>query len=231
MTQSFQERIGHAFRDASLLRTALTHSSWVNEQSGPHTAAHNERLEFLGDAVLELCVTEQLYSRFPSSREGDLTRMRSELVSTASLAGLARETGIAGELRMGRGEEMQGGRERDPLLADAMEAVLGAVYLDGGIDAARQVVGKLFEGRWPSGIRCPQRKDNKTRLQEATQSLRGKARGLPVYTPAGCTGPEHAPVFAAKVTLPDGRSFLGTGVSRRTAEQDAARLALKALGE
>ncbi|MBO4311733.1 MAG: ribonuclease III [Desulfovibrionaceae bacterium] len=227
--RAVMDAIGYAFRDESLLSVALTHSSWVNEQGGG-ALRHNERLEFLGDAVFELLVTERLFTLFPDAREGDLTRLRSSLVSTVSFAAIARRIGLADSLRMGRGEEQQGGRDRDPLLADALEAVLGAVYLDGGLPAARGVVGRLFEDRWPAAAIMPVKKDYKTRLQECTQRLKGASRGLPVYAQAEPSGEEHAPHFTAEVTLPDGRRFTGEGQSRRASEQMAARQALEALG-
>ncbi len=228
--QTFLAFLGHHFADETLLQTAITHSSWVNEQCGS-MEKHNERLEFLGDAVLELTVTEQLFKRFPNAREGELTRMRSALVSTDSLAFLARETGLAALLRMGKGEELQGGRERNPLLADALEAVLGAIYLDGGLPAAQAVVKRLFATHWPQKVCVPAQKDFKTRLQERLQRSTGPDRGLPRYLPTGTTGPEHAPEFFAEVFLPSGRSFKGRGVSKRAAEQDAARTALAAFNE
>jgi len=223
--------LGYTFWNQKLLGTALTHSSWVNEQASEKDGVHNERLEFLGDAVLELCVTEVLYRRFSSMREGEMTRLRSGLVNTTTLAALARLSGVREYLKLGHGEEAQGGRDRDPLLADAMEAVIGAAYLDGGLAAARQVVEKLYRDRWPDGpaAAAPPQKDYKTLLQEKTQRLDGLARGLPVYAADGMEGPEHAPVFAAVVTLPDGRHFRGSSGNRRGAEQAAAKAALEAL--
>lgn len=221
-----QERLGHRFANLSLLAAALTHSSWTNEHDP--SASHNERLEFLGDAVLELTVSEELFARFPKAREGDLTRLRSGLVNASSLAVLARELRLEGLLRLGKGEENQGGRQRDALLSDALEAVLGAVFLDGGFEAGRKTVTTLFAGRWPRNAEKCRRKDFKTRLQEATQRL---SRGLPTYILEESRGPEHARIFAVRVALPDGRLFRAEGVSVKRAEQEAARLALIALGE
>lgn len=226
--------LGYTFSNTALLDEALTHSSWVNEAAeGTENAVprHNERLEFLGDAVLELCVSHSLFARFSQAREGDLTRMRAALVNTRVLAEVAKSLDLHVRLRLGRGEESQGGRERAPLLADLFEAVLGAVYLDGGYAAAMGVVGRLFESRWPQSAQPPRRKDYKTRLQEATQRLDAQSRGLPHYIPDGCEGPEHARTFAVVVELPDGRRCRATGVSRRGAEQEAARLALALLQE
>lgn len=218
-----QEILGHRFSDRGLLRTALTHSSWVNEH---HCAEeHNERLEFLGDAVLELTISSELFTRFPTAREGDMTRLRSSLVNTHVLATLARSVLLDKILRLGRGEENQGGRNRDALLADTLEAVLGAVYLDGGFSGARDVIARLYEGRWPERADRTRRKDFKTRLQEATQRT---SQGLPTYVLESSTGPEHARTFLVRVDLPDGRRFFATGGSVKRAEQEAARCALAA---
>ena len=136
-----QDRIGYRFKDESLLVLAVTHSSWANEHSAGN--AHNERLEFLGDAVLEIAVSAQLFARFPDAREGELTRLRSSLVNEATLAVIARKLHLDDCLRLARGEENQGGRQRDSLLSDAMEAVFGGVFVDGGIEKAREVVERL----------------------------------------------------------------------------------------
>lgn len=221
-----QERLGHRFENLSLLTTALTHSSWTNEHDS--SAPHNERLEFLGDAVLELTVSEELFTRFPKAREGELTRLRSGLVNASSLAALARELRLEGLLMLGKGEENQGGRQRDALLSDALEAVLGAVFLDGGFEAGRKTITMLFAERWPQNTEKCRRKDYKTRLQETTQRL---SRGLPTYILEESRGPEHARIFAVRAELPDGRLFRAEGVSVKRAEQEAARLALIALGE
>lgn len=228
--RKFDERLGYVFSRRDLLEQALTHSSWVNEARGEGSdRPHNERLEFLGDAVLELCVSHALFTRFPTVREGSLTRVRAGLVNTRILAELAREIGLDESLRLGRGEESQGGRDRAPLLADGVEAVLGAVYLDGGFAAASAFVERLYAGRWPKEAEKPRRKDYKTSLQEATQRLPETQRGLPLYIPDGSEGPEHARIFAVIVELPDGRRYRATGVSRKGAEQEAARLALAML--
>lgn len=228
--RKFEEQLGYTFRQRDLLEQALTHSSWVNEARGETAERpHNERLEFLGDAVLELCVSHVLFARFPAAREGSLTRVRAGLVNTRILAELAREIGLDKSLQLGRGEESQGGRDRAPLLADGVEAVLGAVYLDGGFGAAYAFVERLYAGRWPKEAEKPRRKDYKTSLQEATQRLPETQRGLPLYIPDGSEGPEHARIFAVIVELPDGRRCRATGVSRKGAEQEAARLALAML--
>lgn len=222
-TGDLQQCIHHQFTQVKLLATALTHSSYANEQG---SGCDNERLEFLGDAVLELCISEEGYKRFPDAPEGVLTRIRSQLVKEKSLAGLARELKMPRYLLLGRGEEMQGGRERDSLLADAFEAMLGAVFLDGGFDAAKRTILTIFENHWPEQAVLPENKDYKSRLQEVSQE-RFKER--PVYVLIGTRGPEHEKVFEVEATLPGGKIFRGQGTSMKRAEQDAARLALEFL--
>ena len=218
-----ERTLGYVFQDAGLLAAAMTHSSFANETSG---GTHNERLEFLGDAVLSLCISSELFARFPDAREGDLTRVRSQLVNASCLADLARAIGLDDHLRLGRGEESQGGRTRDALLGDALEAVLGAVYEDGGLAPARELVRRLFAGRWPRTLRREFRKDFKTQLQEVIQQ---QYRERPTYTLSASHGPEHAKLFEVCVRLPDGRSFVALGPSLKRAEQEAARNALLAL--
>ena len=222
---SLEELIGYVFVRPEILDLALTHSSRANESGCG--GVHNERLEFLGDAVLELCVSWELFRRFPDAREGDLTRLRARLVSSASLAGLARGLGLDRLLRLGRGEEMQGGRQRDSVLSDAFEAVLAAVYADGGFDAAQRVVARIFSSHWPREARILPRKDCKTLLQEMAQA---RFKALPVYGRTDCRGPKHARIFEVVLFLPDGREFSATGPSWKKAEQNAARKALSFLG-
>ena len=221
-----QDKIGYRFKDESLLLLAVTHSSWANEHAAGN--AHNERLEFLGDAVLEIAVSAQLFRRFPEAREGELTRLRSSLVNEATLAVNARGLHLDACLRLAKGEENQGGRQRDSLLSDAMEAVFGGVFIDGGIDSAPAVVERLYAELWPKSAAKVRRKDFKTKLQEATQRL---SKGLPVYTLEDSRGPEHAKIFAVRVDLPDGRRFRASGPGLKRAEQEAARVALVELGE
>ncbi|WP_029895403.1 ribonuclease III [Desulfohalovibrio reitneri] len=223
-TSGLEERLGHGFSDEALLRLALTHSSWINESA--HGGESNERLEFLGDAVLELCVSEELYARFPGEREGRLTRLRARLVREPALARLAREIALPDYIYLGRGEESQGGRDRDSLLADAFEAIMGAVFVDGGFEASRKVVSRLLAGLWPESAELPHAKDHKTALQEVTQTL---FRARPVYSLVGAEGPDHAKIYRVRVDLPDGRSFEAQASSKKTAEQESARLALTEL--
>ena len=220
-----QECIHHRFDQVKLLETALTHSSYANEQE---CNADNERLEFLGDAVLELCVSEEGFRRFPDAPEGQLTRIRSQLVKEKSLAAIARDLGLSRHVLLGRGEEQQGGRDRDALLADAFEAVMGAVFLDGGFETARNVILRIFDGRWPEPASLTEAKDYKSRLQEVAQE---RFRDRPVYVLAGTSGPEHEKVFIVDATLPGGEVFRGEGTSVKRAEQEAACMALDFLGE
>lgn len=214
--------VAYAFTQKNLLQMALTHSSWANENG---TMNHNERQEFLGDAVLELCVSWELFTRFPAAREGDMTRLRSRLVSTTALADLARDLGLEQCLLLGKGEESQGGRHRDTLLSDALEAILGAVFEDGGFAAAQQVVQHIFRGRWPTTVEHTPQKDFKTRLQEIIQST---YKDRPVYALLETRGPEHAKEFLVRLHLPDGQLFTASGPSLKRAEQEAARTALHA---
>ncbi|BCS89388.1 ribonuclease III [Pseudodesulfovibrio sediminis] len=224
-TAELQDSIHHRFAQVKFLESALTHSSFANEQEG---SGDNERLEFLGDAVLELCISEEGFKRFPDAAEGQLTRIRSQLVKEQSLAVLARGLHLDQYIRLGRGEELQGGRERDALLADALEALLGAVFLDGGFEAAKKTILTIFEDLWPARAVLPETKDYKSRLQEVSQE-RFKER--PIYVLAGTSGPEHEKIFKVDVTLPQGEIFRGTSTSVKRAEQEAARVGLEYLGD
>ena len=214
--------LGYQFGQIEFLRTAMTHSSFANEQS----RAHNERLEFLGDAVLELVVSAELYQRFPDVAEGMLTKLRSRLVSLPSLAEVAKALELDRYLYLGKGEENQGGRRRDSLLADAFEALLGAVFLDGGFEAARMVVQRLFAQRWPVECLPLKVKDFKSQLQELTQQVH-KLR--PEYRLLASFGPEHEKRFEVELTLPGGQVLVVQEASVKKAEQLAARKALEYL--
>lgn len=218
---ALQTALGYTFTQPDRLLMALTHSSFANEHDLLH---HNERLEFLGDAVLGLCVSWALYARFPEAREGDMTRLRSRLISSPFLAGIAQEIGLEACLILGKGEESQGGRQREALLSDALEAVLGAVFEDGGFAGVSSVVEHLYAAHWPEDVEHSLRKDYKTRLQEFTQRTH---KERPIYMLAGGSGPEHAKTFEVRLFLPDGRTFGGTGPNVKRAEQEAARLALE----
>jgi len=222
--EALEQALGHAFSRRDLLVTALTHSSWANERG--ESMRHNERLEFLGDAVLELCVTETLFARFPEAPEGELTLLRSQLVNESSLAELARRLSLDAHVLVGKGEENQGGRGRPALLSDVFEAVVGALFLDGGYDAARAAISRIFETVWPARPVAPKPKDYKSRLQEYTQKVH-KAR--PVYSLLGSNGPEHDKLFQVRLALPDGQEITATEKSVKKAEQMAAKLALAAV--
>jgi ribonuclease-3 len=221
---TMQQVIPYRFGQVKLLELALTHSSWANEQGCPQE--NNERLEFLGDAVLELCITEEAYNRYPDADEGLLTRLRSRLVKAPTLAELARGLGLDKYLRLGRGEESQGGRDREGLLADALEALFGAVFQDGGYLAARAMLLQLFEPLWPETLAPQRAKDHKSHLQELTQE---QHRDRPVYTLVDSSGPDHEKRFEVEVRLPDGQSFRAVSTSLKKAEQCAASRAVASL--
>ncbi len=216
-----QENIPYQFKQVKLLIEALTHSSYANEHL--EGEGHNERLEFLGDAVLELCISEILFLRFTCSREGLLTSMRSKLVNQETLADIARTLELDKYLRLGKGEESQGGRGRDALLSDAMESLLGAIFLDGGFDAVRQVIEILFADVLPEQGERKRAKDAKSLLQELTQKI---FKERPVYTLTRSEGPEHAKVFEVRLDCPDKKIFIAEGSSLKRAEQTAAKMAL-----
>lgn len=218
---ALETALGYVFMRPELLRMALTHSSFANEHGLPH---HNERLEFLGDAVLALCVSASLYARFPQAREGDMTRIRSHLVSSPFLAKVAQELCLEHYLMLGKGEENQGGRQREALLSDALEAILGAVFEDGGFMAVSGVLEHILREHWPAHAERVLHKDYKTLLQEATQRTH---KERPVYMLASSSGPEHAKCFEVRLFLPDGRTFAATGPSVKRAEQETARMALE----
>jgi ribonuclease-3 len=207
------ERLGVDLSDPALLARALTHRS--------HGSVNNERLEYLGDAVLSFLVAEMLFLRFPDASEGELSRFRASLVSGEALAATAASLGLGEQLRLGEGEMKSGGHRRATILADALEAVVGAIYLDLGIDAARQVAARLFEAaidRLPSASEL---KDPKTRLQEW---LQGRGLPLPDYTVLEVSGEPHDQRFSVRCDIPALElSAVADGSSRRRAEQEAAQ--------
>ncbi len=223
-----EKRLDYVFSDWRLLRRALCHSSHVNEN--PHLEPQsNERLEFLGDAVLDLIIGHILMVRYPDIREGDLSRLRASLVNDQNLAGLARSLDLGSHLFLGRGETLTQGWDKDSILADGLEAVLGAVYLDGGFASAFTVAESLFSGdisRPPSLVPSM---DYKTFLQERCQTL---WKSPPTYEVVEETGPEHDKTFVVRAHLPE-ETFKaqGTGKNKKSAEQDAARKALCLLDE
>lgn len=224
--ENFQKTLGHHFKNIELLRLALTHSSWAHCQ-GDHLRS-NERLEFLGDAVLELCVSSFLFHHFSEAPEGKLTSMRSHLVNGRSLGEIAISLGIPDLMRKSIGAEWQGAKQRQSLGADALEAVIAAVYLDSGFPAAMRVAERLFHDSWDGAGQTPSRKNSKNALQEETMRL---FHALPNYRIVSESGPEHAKVFGALACLPDGREFYGEGGNRKKAEQAAAAKALDNLNK
>ena len=211
-----QRRLGHSFRDPALLRRAITHRS--------HAADHNERLEFIGDSLLNCVVAILLYERLPGVPEGDLSRLRAGLVNQASLFEIAQSLELGDELLLGEGELKSGGFRRPSILADGFEALLGAVYLDAGFEAVRGVVGGLFAGRLERVREAPPAKDPKTALQE---NLQGRRLPLPRYTVVTVGGEAHRQVFRVECRVDElGVAAVGEGGSRRAAEQQAAESVL-----
>jgi ribonuclease-3 len=210
-------RLGHAFKNPALADQALTHRSFGG--------VHNERLEFLGDSILNLLVAEALFQRFPDTREGELTRMRASLVKGETLAAIARELQMGDSLRLGVGEMKSGGWRRDSILADALEAMVGAIYLDAGLDACRDRLLSWYGERLQQVLPGDVNKDAKTRLQEL---LQGRSQALPTYRLHATHGEAHNQNFEMVCQVPSiaGQSFHGQGSSRRGAEQAAAQAAL-----
>ena len=214
------ERLGYSFTDKGLLLDALTHRSFKNER--PDVAlADNERLEFLGDAVVGLMVASLLYAQFPDSDEGELTRRRADLVSERGLFEAAESIGIGDAMRLGKGEEKSGGRSKSRLLENALEACLGAIYLDGGADAAFEAARRIFEPRLHTS--APGLRDAKSRAQEWAQAHLG---GTPSYRIVGTEGPDHDREFTVALELNEEEVATGTGRSKLAAEQAAAQTAL-----
>jgi ribonuclease-3 len=221
---AFQDRLGFQFRDENLLRLALTHPS-VAHESGVATA-HNQRLEFLGDAVLQLILTRELYEKFPGSGEGPLTKARAELVNRRTLARHARILDLGAHLILSRGEETHGGRERPSTLADAFEALLGAIFLDGGFDAASAFILREFGDAFGKLSVLPTIDNPKGELQELLQA---RSPESPEYHVVSATGPDHDRVFECTVHHGGVELARGSGKSKKAAESDAALAALKKL--
>lgn len=216
-----QRRLGHSFRDPALLRRAITHRS--------HAADHNERLEFIGDSLLNCVVAILLYERLPTLPEGDLSRLRAGLVNQSSLFEIARSLELGDELLLGEGELKSGGFRRPSILADGFEALLGAVFLDAGFEAVRRVVEALFAGRIDRAGEAPPAKDPKTTLQE---NLQGRRLPLPRYVVVTVGGEAHRQVFRVECRVDElGLSAVGEGTSRRAAEQQAAEAVLALMAQ
>jgi len=218
-----EERLGYRFQDRSLLEHALTHSSYANEHRDSGFTS-NERLEFLGDSVLGMVVADYLYRTREDLPEGELTRLRASLVCEGSLVVVAREWELGRCLKLGKGEDAGGGRERPSILADAVEAVLAAVYLDGGISRARSIIQTYILDRVEQEKRSTQ--DYKTALQELVQRKSGQVL---TYHLTGESGPDHAKLFSMEVRLNGTPVGAGRGRSKKEAEQSAAAAAIAAL--
>lgn len=222
--EQLEQKIGYRFRNKKLLRQALTHSSYANEKKLGKLGC-NERLEFLGDAVLELISSDVLYSRFPQIPEGELTKKRASLVCEPSLAYCARQFGLPEYLLLGRGEDMTGGRTRDSIVSDATEALLGAIYLDGGFADAKEFVLKFI-------LNDMEHKqlfyDSKTILQELVQE---DGKHLLEYVLTGETGPDHNKQFEVEVRINGVHAGAGAGHTKKAAEQAAAYQAIRKIKE
>lgn len=225
VVQELIERLGLPVKKMYLFARALTHSSYVNES--PHAQEDNERLEFLGDAVLDFLAGAWAFHHFPEMAEGELTKVRSALVRTEQLAAFARSLSFGPALRLGRGELTSGGRDRDTLLCDAFEAFVGALYLETNIDVCNQFIEPLFESAAKHIFAKADLSDAKSRLQEYAQ---GNKLGTPAYVVMDKTGPEHSRTFEVEVKLNGEALGRGSGSSKSVAEQEAASAALRSLG-
>ena len=223
MIKDLETAIGYHFKNIQLLQNALTHSSYANER-WHNSLLSNERLEFLGDSVLGMLVAEYLYSNFPNRPEGELTRMRADMVCEQTLAAAANRIGIGDHLLLGHGEEQGGGRKRNSILADAMESVIAACFLDGGIEAALKVVQRFILVEVP--LKKMNNADYKTQLQELVQQKKNQVLS---YALVGQSGPDHDKQFEVDVALNGNVVGSGTGSSKKRAEQDAARAAIEKL--
>ena len=227
LLEDLQGRIGHTFRDRSLLLNALMHRSYVNENHHLQLT-DNERLEFLGDATLDLAISHLLIERFPHYNEGKLSRLRAGIVNEKQLASMAEEIGLGAALHLGKGEELSGGRKKPSLLANAFEALLAAVYLDGGLQVLIKMVEFQFCRFFSEEEDLPQAldKDYKTRLQEIIQS---REKTVPHYRLEAEEGPDHDKLFRVSVWLKDRLLALGSGPTKKSAQQKAAGRALRLL--
>jgi ribonuclease-3 len=224
--EALQDRLGYVFRDRALLQLALTHPSVAHE----HNAAleTNQRLEFLGDAVLQLVLTRELYEKFPAFDEGPLTKARAKLVNRRTLAERARHLAIGEHLIVSRGEELHGGRERPSALADTYEALLGAIFLDGGFEAARDFILREFQAAFGGLLVIPILENPKGELQELLQAVSPEA---PQYHVVSATGPDHDRIFECTVHHAGAELARGQGKSKKAAESEAALAALTRLRE
>jgi ribonuclease-3 len=221
---AFEKKVGYIFNDRKLLEQALTHRSRSNEEEG---LDDNQRLEFFGDAILDFLISDLLFAGFPDAREGELTHIRATIVDEAGLAGIASALGLGSYLSLGKGEERSGGREKKSVLADAYEALIAAIYLDGGIPAVRTVVNCHFAGIMAeSALFGALSKDYKTDLQEFTQA---RFASVPKYELTEVEGPDHNRFYTVSVLVNGSPSGAGKGKSKKEAQQAAAREALALL--
>ena len=223
MIKDLEAAIGYKFKNIALLQNALAHSSYANER-WHNSLMSNERLEFLGDSILGMCVAEYLYCTFPDRPEGELTRMRADMVCEKTLAAVAGRIGLGEHLLLGKGEEQGGGRTRNSILADAVESVIAASFLDGGMGAAKQFIQKFILVEVP--VKKLHNVDYKTSLQELVQQKKNQVLS---YALVGESGPDHDKHFEVEVSLNGKVVGLGSGSSKKRAEQDAARVAIEAL--
>jgi len=219
-----QQRLGYTFRDAGLLKLALTHPSVAHEIPGP--MPHNQRLEFLGDSVLSLVLTQELYEKFPNVSEGPLTKARAQMVNRRTLAEQSHRLGLGEHLILSRGEEQSGGRHRRSSLADTFEALLGAIFLDGGFEAAREFIIHEFQSAFGELPEIPMLENPKGELQELLQSVSSQA---PQYHVVTATGPDHDRLFECTVHHNGVELARGRGKSKKSAESEAALAALTKL--
>ena len=223
MIKDLEAAIGYKFKNIALLQNALAHSSYANER-WHNSLMSNERLEFLGDSILGMCVAEYLYCTFPDRPEGELTRMRADMVCEQTLANVAGRIGLGEHLLLGKGEEQGGGRTRNSILADAVESVIAASFLDGGMGAAKQFIQKFILVEVP--VKKLHNVDYKTSLQELVQQEKNQVLS---YALVGESGPDHDKHFEVEVSLNGKVVGLGSGSSKKRAEQDAARVAIESL--
>ena len=223
MIKDLEAAIGYRFSNITLVQNALTHSSYANER-WHDSLRSNERLEFLGDSILGMVVAEHLYKNFPTRPEGELTRMRADMVCESSLAAVAEKISLGGHLLLGHGEERFGGRTRASILADAVESLIAATFLDGGMEAARRFIERFILTYVP--VKKLHNVDYKTSLQELVQQKKDQTIA---YTLTGESGPDHDKQFQVEVSLNGTVIGMGVGTSKKRAEQDAARVAIATL--
>ena len=223
MISDLEKAIGYRFKNISLLQNALAHSSYANER-WHNSLMSNERLEFLGDSILGMTVADHLYRNFPDRPEGELTRMRADMVCEKTLAAVANQIGLGQHLLLGHGEERFGGRTRESILADAVESIIAACYLDGGFESAADFIRTFILCHVP--VKRLQNVDYKTKLQELVQRTKNQ---ILTYTLVGESGPDHEKSFMVEVSLNGSAVGQGSGRSKKRAEQDAARVAIEKL--